>query len=201
MLSCKLSPRDLGRQLCAVGITKNAWTKWKPGGNFFFKRCFHTSDVAPNLPKPRTPTWTICLTNGGPQGQARPSSGVCGPNSCSIRCREDAQLLVYMMHAGALQFVPRQPFELQPAFRLASLPSLPVMYQCATRVLYCLACALHYLLSLHSPLRSARPRYRSDPLRSFLWLAVQRKELLPEGAWASRPHWCRLELKKQPSTT
>eukprot|EP00439_Symbiodinium_sp_Y106_P078615 s1202_g17.t1 len=45
--------------------------------------------------------------------------------------REDAQLLVYMMYAGALQFVPRQ--------------------------------------------------YRSDPLRAFLWLAVRRKELLPEG--------------------
>lgn len=60
--------------------------------------------------------------------------------------REDAQLLVYMMHAGALQFVPRQ--------------------------------------------------YRSDPLRSFLWLAVQRKELLPEGAWdialasVARQAWC-----------
>ncbi|CAE7212038.1 unnamed protein product [Symbiodinium sp. CCMP2456] len=60
--------------------------------------------------------------------------------------REDAQLLVYMMYAGALQFVPRQ--------------------------------------------------YRSDPLRSFLWLAVQRKELLPEGAWdialasVARQAWC-----------
>eukprot|EP00439_Symbiodinium_sp_Y106_P079055 s1202_g17.t2 len=60
--------------------------------------------------------------------------------------REDAQLLVYMMYAGALQFVPRQ--------------------------------------------------YRSDPLRAFLWLAVRRKELLPEGAWdialasVSRQAWC-----------
>ena len=54
-------------------------------------------------------------------------------------CREDAQLLVYMMYAGALQFVPRQPFALQPEFQLASLlftcGCIDVSV-CATRVLY-----------------------------------------------------------------